>query len=178
MANEYVKETIGMAEAPVRDLVIQCDNLVKIYKTKDIEVLALQGLDLEIERGELMAIIGNSGSGKSTFLNMIGGLDRPSAGRLIVDGKDLFKLSEREQLVLHEKRLRRILDIAVAAGEEVVILGAFGCGAFENDPQAVAMAARNVIGDYLHDFETIEFAIYCSPRDERNYGFFERAMKA
>jgi hypothetical protein len=39
------------------------------------------------------------------------------------------------------------------------------------------MAARNVIGDYLHDFETIEFAIYCSPRDERNYGFFERAMK-
>ncbi|HIU45687.1 MAG TPA: ATP-binding cassette domain-containing protein [Candidatus Fimadaptatus faecigallinarum] len=75
---------------------ITCENLVKIYKTKDIEVLALQGLELEIARGELMAIIGNSGSGKSTFLNMIGGLDRPSAGRLIVDGKDLFKLSERE----------------------------------------------------------------------------------
>ena len=76
--------------------IIQCENLVKIYKTKDIEVLALQGLELEIEKGELMAIIGNSGSGKSTFLNMIGGLDRPSAGRLIVDGKDLFKLSEQE----------------------------------------------------------------------------------
>ncbi len=76
--------------------IITCENLVKIYKTKDIEVLALQGLELEIARGELMAIIGNSGSGKSTFLNMIGGLDRPSAGRLIVDGKDLFKLSERE----------------------------------------------------------------------------------
>lgn len=76
--------------------IIICENLVKIYKTRDIEVLALQGLELEIARGELMAIIGNSGSGKSTFLNMIGGLDRPSAGRLIVDGKDLFKLSERE----------------------------------------------------------------------------------
>lgn len=75
---------------------IQCENLVKIYKTKDLEVLALQGLDLTVEKGELMAIIGNSGSGKSTFLNMIGGLDRPSAGRLIVDGKDLFKLNERE----------------------------------------------------------------------------------
>ena len=75
---------------------IECDNLVKIYKTKDIEVLALQGLDVRIDEGELMAIIGNSGSGKSTFLNMIGGLDRPSAGRLIVDGKDLFKLTERE----------------------------------------------------------------------------------
>ena len=76
--------------------IIQCENLVKIYKTKDIEVLALQGLEITIEKGELMAIIGNSGSGKSTFLNMIGGLDRPSAGRLIVDGKDLFKLTDSE----------------------------------------------------------------------------------
>ena len=59
------------------DVMIECDGLVKIYKTKDIEVLALQGLDLTVKRGELMAIIGNSGSGKSTFLNMIGGLDRP-----------------------------------------------------------------------------------------------------
>ena len=76
--------------------IITCDNLVKIYKTEDVEVLALQGLDITIYEGELMAIIGNSGSGKSTFLNMIGGLDRPSAGKLIVDGKDLFKLSEKE----------------------------------------------------------------------------------
>lgn len=76
--------------------VIVCENLVKIYKTKDLEVLALQGLELLIERGELMAIIGNSGSGKSTLLNMIGGLDRPSAGRLYVDGKDLFKLNEKD----------------------------------------------------------------------------------
>ncbi len=79
-----------------QDNIIICDNLVKIYKTEDVEVLALQGLDILIGRGELMAIIGNSGSGKSTFLNMIGGLDRPSAGRLIVDGKDLFKMNERE----------------------------------------------------------------------------------
>ena len=69
---------------------------MKIYKTKDIEVLALQGLDLTVRRGELMAIIGNSGSGKSTFLNMIGGLDRPSAGKLYVDGKNLFQLTEEE----------------------------------------------------------------------------------
>lgn len=75
---------------------IECENLVKIYKTTDTEVLALQGLELTVDTGELMAIIGNSGSGKSTFLNMIGGLDRPSAGRLIVNGLDLFKLSEKE----------------------------------------------------------------------------------
>ncbi len=78
------------------DVMIECDGLVKIYKTKDIEVLALQGLDLTVKRGELMAIIGNSGSGKSTFLNMIGGLDRPSAGKLYVDGKNLFQMTEDE----------------------------------------------------------------------------------
>lgn len=78
------------------DVMIECDGLVKIYKTKDIEVLALQGLDLTVKRGELMAIIGNSGSGKSTFLNMIGGLDRPSAGKLYVDGKNLFQMTEQE----------------------------------------------------------------------------------
>jgi ABC-type lipoprotein export system ATPase subunit len=75
---------------------IHCDNLVKIYKVADLEVVALQGLDLHVEPGELMAIIGNSGSGKSTLLNMLGGLDRPSAGNLIVDGKDLLKFTEKD----------------------------------------------------------------------------------
>lgn len=82
---------------------IECENLVKIYKTRDVEVLALQGLELRVDRGELMAIIGNSGSGKSTFLNMIGGLDRPSAGRLMVDGRDLFKLTDA-QLVDYKRK--------------------------------------------------------------------------
>lgn len=76
--------------------IIRCENLVKIYKTKDIEVLALQGMDISIEQGELMAIVGNSGSGKSTFLNMLGGLDRPTAGKLYVDGKNLFRMNEKE----------------------------------------------------------------------------------
>ncbi|KRF06858.1 ABC transporter [Paenibacillus sp. Soil766] len=75
---------------------IHCENLVKIYKMADLEVVALQGLDLHVEAGELMAIIGNSGSGKSTLLNMLGGLDRPSAGKLSVNGKDLLSMSERD----------------------------------------------------------------------------------
>ena len=78
---------------------IQAEGLVKIYKTKETEVLALQGLDLTVEEGELTALIGNSGSGKSTFLNMIGGLDRPSAGSLIVGGKNLFTMTEKELVV-------------------------------------------------------------------------------
>ncbi|MBQ7064956.1 MAG: ATP-binding cassette domain-containing protein [Firmicutes bacterium] len=82
---------------------IQAENLVKIYKSTDVEVMALAGLDMTVERGELMAVIGNSGSGKSTLLNMIGGLDRPTMGRLIVDGKDLFKLDEA-QLVDYKRK--------------------------------------------------------------------------
>ena len=82
--------------APPENIMVRCDNLVKIYKSKDIEVMALQGLDLEVERGELMGIVGASGSGKSTLLNMLGGLDRPSAGSLYVDGKDLLKFKDND----------------------------------------------------------------------------------
>lgn len=84
------------------EYMVECDNLVKIYKLADIEVVALQGLDLMVEKGELMAIIGNSGSGKSTLLNMLGGLDRPSAGRVFVNGEDLLKLTDK-QLVKYKR---------------------------------------------------------------------------
>ncbi len=82
---------------------VECENLVKIYKTEEIEVVALQGLDLTVQAGEFMAIIGNSGSGKSTLLNMIGGLDRPSAGKLLVNGKDLLKFNDK-QLVEYRRK--------------------------------------------------------------------------
>lgn len=75
---------------------IVCENLVKIYKVAELEVIALQGLDLTINKGELIGIVGSSGSGKSTFLNVLGGLDRPSAGRITVNGRDLLKLDDRE----------------------------------------------------------------------------------
>jgi AbrB family looped-hinge helix DNA binding protein len=78
------------------DPLITCENLVKIYKVIDLEVVALQGLDLTVRSGELLAIVGASGSGKSTLLNILGGLDRPSAGRVRVNGRDLLKLSDRE----------------------------------------------------------------------------------
>ncbi len=76
---------------------IVCDNLVKIYKVADLEVVALQGLDLLIEAGEFVALIGASGSGKSTLLNILGGLDVPSAGRAVVAGYQLDQLGTAEQ---------------------------------------------------------------------------------
>lgn len=90
-------ENNAIEEKSASEPMIIAQNLVKIYKTRDIEVLALQGLDLTVERGELMAVIGNSGSGKSTFLNMLGGLDTPSAGKLFVDGRNLFEMTARQK---------------------------------------------------------------------------------
>ena len=68
------------------------------------------------------------------------------------------KMTNDELLKLHEKRLKRILDTALSEDDETIILGAFGCGAFMNDPQIVAQAAKNVIREYLYSFKNIEFA--------------------
>jgi ABC-type lipoprotein export system ATPase subunit len=78
---------------------ILCDNLVKIYKVADLEVVALQGLDLAVEAGELIAIVGASGSGKSTLQNILGGLDTPTAGAARVAGFDLASLTARERTI-------------------------------------------------------------------------------
>ena len=73
-----------------------CDDLYKIFKVAEIEVMALQGLDLTVKKGELVGVVGASGSGKTTLMNVLGGLARPSAGQVIIDGKNLLKLSTRE----------------------------------------------------------------------------------
>jgi ABC-type lipoprotein export system ATPase subunit len=78
---------------------IECDNLVKIYKIAELEVVALQGLDLSIDEGEMIAVIGPSGSGKSTLMNVLGGLDIPSAGKVKVGHYDLLELSRRQQTI-------------------------------------------------------------------------------
>jgi ABC-type lipoprotein export system ATPase subunit len=76
---------------------ISCDNLVKIFKVADLEVVALQGLDLLVNQGEMVAIVGASGSGKSTLMNILGGLEVPSAGRAVVSGYELSGIGRRER---------------------------------------------------------------------------------
>lgn len=75
---------------------IFCENLVKIFQVAGIEMVALQGLNLTIDKGELVGIIGASGSGKSTLMNILGGLDRPTAGKIRVDNQDLLKMSDNQ----------------------------------------------------------------------------------
>lgn len=76
---------------------IHCEGLVKIFKVADLEVVALQGLDLDVDSGELLAIVGASGSGKSTLLSILGGLDTPSAGRVQVAGHDLLAMDAEQR---------------------------------------------------------------------------------
>jgi ABC-type lipoprotein export system ATPase subunit len=83
---------------------IVCDNLVRIYKVADLEVVALQGLDLLVNAGEVIAIVGASGSGKSTLMNILGGVDVPSAGRALVAGHDLTRMGRRER-TLYRRRV-------------------------------------------------------------------------
>lgn len=94
-------ETFSEKQSPF----IVCDGLVKIFKTDEIEVMALQGLDMEINQGELMSVIGKSGSGKSTLMNIIGGLEKPSAGKIIVDGKNLSDMTEKEMVEYRKKKI-------------------------------------------------------------------------
>src|SRR5690349_13069708 len=81
----------------MQNFLVQCHNLIKIYKVDDLEVVALQGLELLVSRGEMIALVGASGSGKSTLLNILGGLDIPSAGQAVVAGHDLNRLDDEQR---------------------------------------------------------------------------------
>lgn len=91
---QYTDQVTQHKGEAMQDLLVVSDNLIKIYKVDDLEVVALQGLDLEVARGEMIALVGASGSGKSTLLNILGGLDTPSAGRVMVAGHDLNRLND------------------------------------------------------------------------------------
>ena len=93
------------------------------------------------------------------------------------DGNTRPNISDKALLELHKKRLKRILDIAIDNKNEIIILGAFGCGAFKNPPEIVAKAMKEITEEYKYAFKVIEYAVYCSSRDDRNYKCFERVFK-
>ena len=115
---------------------ISAAGLVKIFQVADLEVVALQGLDLEVVRGEILALVGPSGSGKSTLLDALGGLDRPSAGRLEVDGQNLLKLSPAELTAYRRKQVgvvwqqtaRNLLPYLSARQNIELLMTLAGCG--------------------------------------------------
>ena len=84
---------------------IEVKNLNEIYGSGEAEVKALKNINLNIEQGEFVAIVGQSGSGKSTLLHLIGGVDIPSSGEVIIDGKNIYKLKEKELSILRRRKL-------------------------------------------------------------------------
>ena len=131
---------------------IVCDNLVKIYKVADLEVVALQGLDLVVDAGELIAVVGASGSGKSTLQNILGGLDTPTAGAARVAGFDLASLTARERTIYRREvvgfvwqQTARNLVPYLGAAENVelpLVLGGMG----GRDRRDVAAELLEIVG--------------------------------
>ncbi len=85
--------------------ILQTESLKKVYGTGENAVHALDGVNLAVEKGEFVAIVGTSGSGKSTLLHMLGGLDRPTSGKVIVDGKDIFSLKDEELTIFRRRKI-------------------------------------------------------------------------
>jgi ABC-type lipoprotein export system ATPase subunit len=138
---------------------IACEGLVKIYKVADLEVVALQGLDLDVAAGELVAIVGASGSGKSTLLNILGGLDVPSAGRASVAGHDLLALDAASRTTFRrdvigfvwQQTARNLLPYLGARANVEVPLAVAGVGRAARRARATELLALVGLEDRLEN---------------------------
>ena len=101
--------------------VLETKDLRKYYGSGDTQVKALDGVDLTVENGEFVAIVGTSGSGKSTLLHMLGGLDRPTGGSVLVEGRDIFALKDEELTIFR----RRKIGFVFQAYNLVPVLGVY-----------------------------------------------------
>jgi putative ABC transport system ATP-binding protein len=127
------------------DLVVDAHQLTKTYKQGKLEVPALRGVDLQVSAGELVVLAGPSGSGKTTLLNLIGALDTPSGGTLLVDGKDLAKLNRTELARLRRDRVGfvfqayNLLPVLTALENTELVLMLRGLGTTERRTKAAQM---------------------------------------
>ncbi|MGH9682773.1 MAG: ABC transporter ATP-binding protein [Candidatus Acidiferrales bacterium] len=98
-------ETLSFAAEPVLEPILRTENLWKVYRTGQVDVLALRGVSIDIFPGEFVSIMGPSGCGKSTMLHVIGGLARPTKGRVFLDGNDLAAMSDSERTLLRRHKV-------------------------------------------------------------------------
>lgn len=89
---------------------------------------------------------------------------------------EIIRVSDRELLELHMSRARHMLSVAAAHRADILVLGAFGCGVFQNNPRIVAQAYKNILPEFDGRFSKVEFAVYCSPQDTKNYESFRTIL--
>jgi len=156
-AHTTTAETLG-PQAADRSIFIECDNLVKIYKVADLEVVALQGLDLLVRQGEMMALVGPSGSGKSTLMNILGGLDSPTAGRVRVGDYNLLEMTRRDQVYYRrhmvgfvwQQTARNLLPYLTAIENVELPMALAGFPARERRERAADLLERVGLGDRMN----------------------------
>ena len=129
---------------------IAVENLTKIYRLGDVEVHALRGVSVSIARGEFVAIMGSSGSGKSTFMNIVGCLDRPTAGRYLLEGVDVSTLSTDEQAEIRNTKIGFVFQsfnlLPRTSALENVELPLLYSTVSRKEQQTRALAALQVVG--------------------------------
>ena len=89
---------------------LKVENLKRYYKTNDVEVRALDGVSFNVKKGEFISIIGASGSGKSTLLHLLGGLDYPTSGKVLIDGTDIYGLKDDERTIFRRRNIGFIIS--------------------------------------------------------------------
>jgi len=101
--------------------IIKAENLVKVYKTESEEVFALKGVNLSLEEGEFSLLMGASGSGKSTLLHLLGGLDKPTSGRVLYRGKDISSFSSKELALFRNRKIGFVFQFHYLINELTLI---------------------------------------------------------
>jgi putative ABC transport system ATP-binding protein len=135
-----------MSEAPV----IETENVHKIYRLGNLEVYALKGINVTLNKGQFVAVMGPSGSGKTTLLNLIGALDRPTSGKIFIDGRDMTRMSEGELTNLRRHRIGFIFQfynlIPVLTAFENVELPMLIAGGRKRERQGRALKLLQMVG--------------------------------
>jgi ABC-type lipoprotein export system ATPase subunit len=110
-------------EIELKDIILRADNIHKVFSLgKDVKLHVLKGINLEVKRGEIISIVGASGAGKSTLLHILGALDRPSDGRVFIDGIDIFKMSDFELAKFRNQKIGFVFIICSQSSQRLKML--------------------------------------------------------